>query len=101
MSCTAVYRFMGREFETKLEIGRYVPPCEVSFQVPDGPFASETLYSLREDAEHRTCVQLDLFVDPKDFFGFIPKPLLWPIFQKSAKDDCRRQKEIMENGARE
>ena len=95
-SFIAAYQFMGREFEMKLQIKHYVPPRVITFSILEGPFTAQTTYYLHEGEGGETRVEIDLFVDPKDFFGIIPKPLLRPIFQKSMKDDCRRQKQLIE-----
>jgi amino acid adenylation domain-containing protein len=98
-SFVAIYRFMGREFNMKIRVERYLAPRELTLQVVDGPFLGRTTYSLSGGPGDTTQVDVDFLLEPKDFFGIIPKPLLGPLFHKSLKDDCRRQKALMENTA--
>jgi hypothetical protein len=95
----AIYRFMGQEFKMNILIERYLPPRELTLKVIDGPFLGRTTYFLSPGSGNDTQVDVDFFLDPKDFFGIIPKALLAPIFRKSLRDDCRRQKALMENEA--
>jgi aspartate racemase len=92
----AVLRSMGRTVEITARVERYLPPREVTFRVVEGPFVSRMAYTLQPAGGDMTRVDVDFQADPKDFFGIIPKPLLRPIFRKSMKDDCRRQKTLME-----
>jgi amino acid adenylation domain-containing protein len=96
--CTfvSVYKFMGRAFDMKITIERYVPPQEITLCVVEGPFLARTAYTLRSEDDGTTLVVMDFVLDPKEFFGTIPKPLLRPIFYKSMKDDSARQKKLME-----
>ncbi|HWZ45836.1 MAG TPA: amino acid adenylation domain-containing protein [Candidatus Saccharimonadales bacterium] len=98
-SFVAVYSFMGREFEMKIQIERHVAPTELTLQVVDGPFLGRTAYTLARGPGDTTHVDVRFLLDPKDFFGIIPKALLKPLFHKSLKDDCRRQKALMERAA--
>lgn len=98
MTFEVVCGFMGRTFEMRVEIEQHVESRHITFRVLEGPFFARTNYCFHLMAKGITRVEVNFFLDPKDFFGLIPRPLLCPIFLKSLRDDCRRQKDLLVQG---
>ena len=92
---TSVAKFLGRTFETPLEVTAQEPPRRQSARSIGGPFLQEYTYILEEAAGGGTRLTLVAEGEPGGFFRLVG-PLLEVAGRRQFKTDLANLKDLLE-----
>ena len=92
---TSVAKFLGRRFETPLEVTAYEPPRRHSARSTGGPFPQEYTYILEEAAGGGTRLTLVAEGEPGGFFRLVG-PLLQRAGSRQFRADLATLKDLLE-----
>ncbi len=95
---TSVAKFLGRRFETPLEVTTHDPPRRHSDRSTGGPFPQEYTFILEETAEGRTRLTQLAEGEPGGFFRLVG-PLLEMAGRRQFRADLGNLKDLLEAGS--
>ncbi|WP_306317878.1 MULTISPECIES: SRPBCC family protein [unclassified Streptomyces] len=85
-----VFQMIGKRLEFLVEVDEFEPGVRSKFHTLDGPFGYVGTYEYTERPDGTTRVQWTFDVDPGDYFGIMPKPLLRKVLVTQVKKDSGR-----------
>jgi uncharacterized membrane protein len=92
---TSVAKFLGRRFETRLEVTAHAPPRRQSARSTSGPFPQEYTYILEEAAGGGTRLTLVAVGEPSGFFRLVG-PLLQRAGSRQFRADLATLRDLLE-----
>ena len=92
---TTVAKFLGRRFETPMEVTAHEPPRRHSDRSTGGPFPQEYTFILEETAEGRTRLTQAGEGEPGGFFRLVG-PLLEMAGRRQFRADLGNLKDLLE-----
>ncbi len=95
---TTVAKFLGRRFETPMEVTAHEPPRRHTDRSTGGPFPQEYTFILEETAEGRTRLTQLAEGEPGGFFRLVG-PLLEMAGRRQFRADLGNLKDLLEAGS--
>lgn len=84
------FQLIGKRMSFTVEIDEFAPGKLSKFHTLEGPFHYIGTYAYTEQADGTTGVHWTFEVEPGDYFGIMPKPLLRKVLVNQVKKDSAK-----------